>query len=146
MSVFKYPVVAVGASAGGIEALKALVECIPSETKASFVILQHLAPDHESQLVSILARSAKLPCVEAEENMAVDPGHIYVLPPNRYLRIVDHGLFVEEPDDPRGQRMPVDYFMRSLAETAGAQSIEVVLSGTGSDGTNGMRVIKGQAV
>ena len=143
MSVFKYPVVAVGASAGGIEALKALVECIPSETKASFVILQHLAPDHESQLVSILARSAKLPCVEAEENMAVDPGHIYVLPPNRYLRIVDHGLFVEEPDDPRGQRMPVDYFMRSLAETAGAQSIGVVLSGTGSDGTNGLRAIKG---
>lgn len=143
MSVFKYPIVAVGASAGGIEALKSLVECIPSDTKASFVILQHLAPDHESQLVSILSRSANLPCVEAEEDMSVDPGHIYVLPPNRYLRIVDHGLFVDTPDDPRGSRMPVDYFMRSLAETAGAQSIGVVLSGTGSDGTLGLRAIKG---
>ena len=143
VSVFKYPVVAVGASAGGIEALKSLVECIPNDTKASFVILQHLAPDHESQLVSILARSANLPCLEAEEDMAVDPGHIYVLPPNRYLRIVDHGLFVETPEDPRGLRMPVDYFMRSLAETAGSQSVGVVLSGTGSDGTNGLRAIKG---
>ncbi len=143
MSVFKYPIVAVGASAGGIEALKLLVECIPSDTKASFVILQHLAPDHESQLVSILSRSANLPCVEAEEDMSVDPGHIYVLPPNRYLRIVDHGLFVDTPEDPRGSRMPVDYFMRSLAETAGSQSVGVVLSGTGSDGTLGLRAIKG---
>ena len=143
MSVFKYPVVAVGASAGGIEALKAFVEGIPSDTKATFVILQHLAPDHESQLVSILSRSAKLPCVEAEEDLAVDPGHIYVLPPNRYLRIVDHGLFVEMPEDPRGSRTPVDYFMRSLAETAGSQSVGVVLSGTGSDGTLGLRAIKG---
>ncbi len=143
MSVFKYPIVAVGASAGGIEALKSLVECIPNDTKASFVVLQHLAPDHESQLVSILDRSANLPCVEAEEDMAVEPGHIYVLPPNRYLRIVDHGLFVETPDEPRGSRMPVDYFMRSLAEAAGPKSIGVVLSGTGSDGTIGMRAIKG---
>ncbi|EDL49702.1 Signal Transduction Histidine Kinase (STHK) with CheB and CheR activity [Erythrobacter sp. SD-21] len=143
MSVFKYPIVAVGASAGGIEALKSLVECIPSGTKASFVILQHLAPDYESQLVSILSRSANLPCVEAEEDMSVDPGHIYVLPPNRYLRIVDHGLFVDTPQHPRGSRMPIDYFMRSLAETAGSQSVGVILSGTGSDGTLGLRAIKG---
>ncbi len=143
MSAFNHPVVAVGASAGGIEALKSLVECIPGDIKATFVILQHLAPDHESQLVNILARNAKLPCEEAAEDMAVASGRIYVLPPDRYLRIVDHGLFVEEPSDPRGSRMPIDYFMRSLAETAGPQAVGVILSGTGSDGTLGLRAIKG---
>ena len=144
MSKFNYPIVAVGSSAGGIEALKTLAECIPADSRASFVILQHLAPDYDSQLVSILSRVAKLPCLEAEEDMPVNPGHIYVLPPNRYLKIVDHGLFVEIPDKPRGSRMPIDYFMRSLAETAGSQAIGVVLSGTGSDGTLGLRAIKGE--
>lgn len=143
MSAFNHPVVAVGASAGGIEALKALVECIPADTKASFIVLQHLAPDHESQLVNILSRSANLPCADADKDMAVEPGHIYVLPPDRYLRIIDHGLFIEEPSEPRGSRMPIDYFMRSLADAAGPQSVGVVLSGTGSDGTLGLRSIKG---
>ena len=143
LSEFKYPVVAVGASAGGIEALKQLVECISANTRATFIVLQHLAPDHESQLVSILSRSAKLPCFEAQENMVVEPGSIYVLPPDRYLSIVDHGLFVEPPQEPRGSRMPVDYFMRSLADAAGTKAIGIVLSGTGSDGTLGLRAIKG---
>ena len=143
MAEFEYPVVAVGSSAGGIEALKQLVECIPADTKATFIVLQHLAPDHESQLVSILSRSAKLPCHEAKEDVAVEPGSIYVLPPDRYLSIVDHGLFVEPPHEPRGSRMPVDYFMRSLADAAGSKAIGVVLSGTGSDGTLGLRAIKG---
>ena len=70
MSKFDYPIVAVGASAGGIEALKALVECIPKDSRATYVILQHLAPDHESQLVSILGRDSKLPCIQAEEDLA----------------------------------------------------------------------------
>ncbi|SMQ64496.1 PAS domain S-box-containing protein [Altererythrobacter xiamenensis] len=143
MSAFNHPVVAVGASAGGIEALKALVECIPADTKATFVILQHLAPDHESQLVNILSRNAKLPCVEADKDMPVERGHIYILPPGRYLKIVDHGLFSEEPPVPHGSRMPIDYFMRSLADAAGPQSAGVVLSGTGTDGTLGLRAIKG---
>ena len=143
MSKFDYPIVAVGASAGGIEALKALVECIPTDSRATYVILQHLAPDHESQLVSILGRDSKLPCIQAEEDLALEPGHIYVLPPDRYLSIVDHGLFVETPLEPRGSRMPIDYFMRSLAEAAGPQSIGVILSGTGSDGTLGLRAIQG---
>ncbi|WP_156841978.1 chemotaxis protein CheB [Novosphingobium aquimarinum] len=143
MSRFDHPVVAVGASAGGIEALKGFVEHIPAETNASFVILQHLAPDHESQLTEILDRAAHLPVIEASENMAVEPGRIYVLGPNRYLTIVDHGLFTEPPTEPRGLRMPIDHFMRSLADAAGEQSVGVILSGTGSDGTLGLRAIKG---
>jgi len=142
-AVFDFPVVAVGASAGGIEALKALAELIPAETRAAFVILQHLAPDHESQLVNILARAAQLPCRQADENMVVEAGHIYVLPPDRYLSLLDQGLFVQPPLERRGSRMPIDYFMRSLAEAAGAQAVGVVLSGTGSDGSLGLRAIRG---
>ncbi|RPF72827.1 PAS domain S-box protein [Aurantiacibacter spongiae] len=135
--------VAVGASAGGIEALKSFVSQIPADICASFVILQHLAPDHESQLTGILSRAAPLPVQEAEQDAKVEPGHIYVLTPGEYITLVDTGLFVEHPSEPRGKRMPIDHFMRSLAETAGAQSVGVVLSGTGSDGTLGLRAIKG---
>ena len=140
---FDHPVVAVGASAGGVEALKSFVAELPADTPASFVILQHLAPDHDSQLADILSRSSKLPVQEADENMSVASGQIYVLTPDRYLTIVDHGLFVEPPTQPRGLRMPIDHFMRSLADTAGARSIGVILSGTGNDGTAGLQTIKG---
>ena len=140
---FDHPVVAVGASAGGIEALKAFVAEIPADTPASFVILQHLAPDHDSQLADILSRAAKLPVCEADENMPVESGKIYVLTPDRYLTIVDHGLFIEPPNQPRGLRMPIDHFMRSLADTAASRAVGVVLSGTGNDGCAGLKAIKG---
>ncbi|WJY23580.1 chemotaxis protein CheB [Alteriqipengyuania flavescens] len=107
------------------------------------MILQHQAPDHESQLADILSRSSKLPMQEADENMSVASGHIYVLTPDRYLTIVDHGLFVEPPNQPRGLRMPIDHFMRSLAEPASARSVGVIGSGTGNDGTAGLQTIKG---
>lgn len=140
---FDHPVVAVGASAGGVEALKTFVAELPSDTPASFVILQHLAPDHDSQLADILSRAASLPVLEADENMPVTKGHIYVLTPDRYLTIVDHGLFVEPPTQPRGLRMPIDHFMRSLADTAGSRAVGVILSGTGNDGSAGLKAIKG---
>ena len=140
---FPFPIVAVGASAGGIEALKAFFSRIPEDAGAAFVVLQHLSPDYESQLTQILGRAAALPTMEAEQSTTVKNGHIYVLPPDRYLRIVDHGLFVEQPAEPRGLRMPIDYFMRSLAETAGDAAVGVILSGTGSDGALGLREIQG---
>ncbi|MBS7670965.1 chemotaxis protein CheB [Croceicoccus gelatinilyticus] len=140
---FDHPVVAVGASAGGVEALKAFVAELPADTPASFIILQHLAPDHDSQLADILARAAKLPVSEADENMPVEKGHIYVLTPDRYLTIIDHGLFVEPPTQPRGLRMPIDHFMRSLADAAASRAVGVVLSGTGNDGCAGLKAIKG---
>ena len=88
---FDHPVVAVGASAGGVEALKTFVSEIPTDTTASFIIIQHLAPDHDSQLGDILARVSELPVLEADENMPVASGHIYVIQPAKYLTIVDHG-------------------------------------------------------
>ncbi|WP_265562181.1 chemotaxis protein CheB [Sphingomicrobium arenosum] len=143
MSKLEFPIIAVGASAGGIEALKSLVECLPEDTQAAFVILQHLSPEYESQLTSILDRAGNLPCIEADHDMPIERGNIYVLPPDQYLRIADHGLFSEAPDAPRGQRMPIDFFMRSLADAVGPLAAGVVLSGTGSDGTLGLRAIKG---
>ena len=143
MTEFTHPVVAVGASAGGVEALKDFVSCLPNDSPASFVVLQHLAPDHETQLPDILRRATSLPVLEAQQDTQVEPGHIYVLMPDRYVTIVDHGLFVEAPTEPRGLRLPIDFFMRSLADTAGEQAVGVILSGTGSDGTLGLRAIKG---
>ena len=143
MANFDFPIVAVGASAGGIEALKKLVQCLPGDIDAAFVILQHLSPDYESQLTSILENAGELHCTEADHEISIEPGRVYVLPPDKYLRIADHGLFVDAPDAPRGQRMPIDYFMRSLADSAGECAVGVVLSGTGSDGTLGLRAIKG---
>ncbi len=139
---FDHPVVAIGASAGGVEALQAFVSEIPAETPASFVVIQHLAPDHDSQLGDILGRAANLPVLEANKNIAVECGHIYVITPDSFLTIVDDGLFVEAPTQPRGLRMPIDHFMRSLAETAGERAVGVILSGTGNDGTAGLRAIK----
>lgn len=140
---FGHPVVAVGASAGGVEALKSFVSEIPADTAATFVILQHLAPDHDSQLGDILGRASDLPVLEADKDMPVQSGHIYVIQPDEYLTIVDHGLFVEPPTQQRGLRMPIDHFMRSLADTAGSLAVGVVLSGTGNDGTAGLKAIKG---
>ncbi len=107
------------------------------------MILQHLASDHKGQLVDILARAAKLPVCEADENMPMKAGKNYVLTPDRYLTIVDHGLFIEPPNQPRGLRMPIEHFMRSLAETAVSRAVGVVLAGTGKDGWAGLRAIKG---
>ncbi|MBW4330813.1 PAS domain-containing protein [Stakelama sp. CBK3Z-3] len=136
------PVVAIGASAGGIEALKTFVEHLPPEPGCAFIILQHLAPDHESQLSAILARAARLPVVDADHDLPIKPDTIFVLPPDRYLRIAGEGLFVEPPEAPRGQRMAIDYFMRSLARSSGPRAVGVVLSGTGSDGSAGLREIR----
>ncbi|GGC25822.1 hypothetical protein GCM10011371_11740 [Novosphingobium marinum] len=138
-----FPIVAVGASAGGVEALKNFVSELNADDRAAFVILLHLAPDHESQLTDILSRSCALPVSEASQDMPINSGNVYVLTPGRYLTIVDHGLFVEPAHGPRGQRMPIDHFMRSLADSAGPRAVGVVLSGTGNDGSIGLRAIKG---
>lgn len=133
---------AVGASAGGVEALKDFVQDLPERTGAAFVILQHLAPDHESQLTQILGRSAKLKVVNAEDGQTIERDHIYVLQPDKYLTIVDRGLFAAPPEDPRGQRLVIDHFMRSLAAAHASLAAGVVLSGTGRDGSLGLREIR----
>jgi two-component system CheB/CheR fusion protein len=133
-------IVGVGASAGGLEALAGLVRSLPRD-HAAFVIIQHLAPDHESLLPELLARKTNLPVLTAQDLKRVEANHIYVIPPNADLELEDGILRVRKPA-PGRLRLPVDHFFRSLALDQGARSIGVVLSGTGSDGTLGLQAIK----
>ncbi|WP_299308419.1 chemotaxis protein CheB [uncultured Croceicoccus sp.] len=137
------PVVAVGASAGGVEALKEFVSFLPGEIGASFVILQHVAPDQDSRMTEILERVSRLPVEQALPDTRMMPGHIYVLQPDNYLTIEDGILRVETPMDARGLRLPIDRFMDSLARGVGRDAVGIILSGTGKDGTEGLARIKG---
>ena len=137
-----YPIVAVGASAGGLEAFKLFLASLPTDTGMAFVLIQHLDPSHESMLTAILSRSTSMAVREVKHNMPVRPNHVFVIPPGTNL-VFSHGLLQLAPrTEQRGQHRPVDHFMRALAEEHGYKSIGVILSGTASDGTLGMQEIK----
>ena len=135
-------IVGLGASAGGLPALQAFFEALPKDTGMALVVIQHLAPDHESMLRDILARHTPLAVEEATEGRRVAANHIYIIPPDRNLEMQDGVLHLEKSDEPHARRLPVDRFFRALARDRGNRGIGVVLSGTGSDGTLGLRAIK----
>jgi two-component system CheB/CheR fusion protein len=135
-----WPIVGVGASAGGLEALQALVKGL-SCRNMGLIVTQHLSPTHESLLTEILARSTSLEVVTASEGMAVQKGRIHVLPGGADLAI-EGGLLKLSPTQGLGARLPIDAFLRSLASDRGAQAVGVLLSGGGSDGTAGLRAIQ----
>ncbi|REK17740.1 MAG: response regulator [Planctomycetota bacterium] len=135
-------VVGIGASAGGLDALSKLLSAVPEESGMSFVVIQHLDPTHESALTELLARQTSMVVEEVDGDTRVEPNRVYVIPPNKYLAIEDCVLKLSDPKETRGMRMAVDYFFRSLAEDCCEYSIGIVLSGTGSDGTSGLREIK----
>lgn len=139
----KVPIVGIGASAGGLEAIEGFFANTPSDIQIAFVIIQHLAPEHKSIMGSLLEKYTKLKVVEVWDSMKVRPGYIYLNPPNRDVSIMNGKLFLSEPTQPRGVRLAIDYFFRSLAEDQGDKSICIILSGTGSDGTLGLKAIKG---
>ncbi|HEY4219695.1 MAG TPA: chemotaxis protein CheB, partial [Myxococcota bacterium] len=132
-------IVAVGASAGGLDALSNLVHNI-SIDRMAFVVVQHLSPHHESQLPSLLSRQTPIEVKSAADGMKVERNHVYVIPPNTDLAILQGVLHLMTPGV--GPRLSIDYFMRSLAEDQGSRAIGVILSGTGSDGSAGLRAIK----
>jgi two-component system CheB/CheR fusion protein len=134
-------VVGIGASAGGLEALQQLLTYLPSNTGMAFVIIQHLAPNHKSLLSEILAKYTVMPVIEAKNGMRVEKNHIYMIPPRYNIEIESDTLRLEEYDHTKINH-PVDIFFRSLAVAYENRSIAVILSGTGSDGTNGIRSIK----
>ncbi|NMQ29358.1 PAS domain-containing protein [Candidatus Accumulibacter phosphatis] len=138
-----FPIVGIGASAGGLEAFEEFFRHLPDDCGLAFVLVPHLDPGHASLLTEILQRSTAMPVVEAENGVAVAANRVYIIPPNREMAIVHGQLCVAVPELPRGQRMPIDAFLRSLADDQGDQAIGVILSGTGSDGTLGMRAIHG---
>lgn len=130
-----FAVVGIGASAGGLEAFELFLTHLPSDTGAAFVLISHLDPQHPSLLSDILRKSTRMKIVEAEDGMTLEPNHIYVIPPNKYMSVFHNALYLIAPEEPHGQRMPVDFFMRSLAEDRGENAFCIILSGTGSDGT-----------
>lgn len=137
------PIVAIGASAGGLEAFEAFFRSCPEKTGMAFVLIPHLDPDHQSLLTEILQRSTAMPVIEAIDQTTVAPDYVYIIPPNREMAILNGVLQVSEPTQARGQRMPIDAFLRSLADDQAEQAIGIVLSGTATDGTLGLRAILG---
>jgi len=137
-------IVAVGASAGGIEAFTELVTNLPADTGLAYVLVQHLDPKHHSMLTELLSKKTKMPVNEVTDGMGVQPDHVYVIPPNATMSISDHTLQLGPREESRGLHMSIDHFMRSLAESQGNRAIGVILSGSGTDGTLGMAEIQAQ--
>ena len=140
-----FPLVGLGASAGGLEALEQFLGHVPKGCGLGFVVVQHLDPTHKGILVELLQRSTSMPVLQIKDRMKTAPNHVYVIPPNRDLSILHGVLHLLEPAAPRGLRLPIDFFFRSLAADQQEQSIGVILSGMGSDGTLGLRAIKEKA-
>ena len=136
------PVVCVGASAGGLDAFKQLLNKLSPTTGMAFVLIQHLAPAYESILDELLSRETKIPVITAKDNMLLEPDHIYVIPPNSDMGISKMKIKLYSPKKVKGCQMPIDFFLRSLAKDQGNNGIGIILSGTASDGVNGIKELK----
>lgn len=141
-SLRSFPVVGIGASAGGLEAVTSLLENLPANTGMAFVLVQHLDPTHESALTQLLARATSMPVVEAKNNQRLEPNCVHVIPPNKLIALENKQLKLYPRAARQGDRMPVDYFLESLADEEGTQAVGIILSGTGSDGTHGLLAVK----
>ena len=141
-----FPVVGIGASAGGLAAFEEFFSGMPADKDPgmAFILVQHLAPDHKSMLTELIGRYTRMHVYEVEDGMVVQPNCAYIIPPNRDMAFMNGSLQLREPAAPRGQRTPIDSFFRSLAQALHERAICIVLSGTGSDGTMGVRAIKGE--
>ena len=141
----RFPVVGIGASAGGLAAFEAFFSGMPAgvDPGMAFVLVQHLAPDHKSILSDLLRRYTRMRVFEVEDGMVVQRNCAYIIPPNRDMAFLNGALHLLEPAAPRGRRLPIDFFFRSLAQDQHERAIGIVLSGTGSDGAEGVRAIKG---
>ncbi len=142
----QFPIVGIGASAGGLAAFEAFFSGMPADKDPdmAFVLVQHLAPDHKSILSDLIRRYTRMQVSEVEDGVVVQPNCAYIIPPNRDMAFLNGTLQLLEPSSPRGQRLPIDFFFRSLAQDQHERAICIVLSGTGSDGTQGVRAVKGE--
>ena len=130
-----FPIVGVGASAGGLEAFTQLLKALGSGTEMAYVLVQHLDPSHESVLTELLAKATEMPVRQVTDATPVKPNHVYVIPPNMDMNISQGILRLTPRTETRGHHMPVDRFLRSLAEDQRSNAIGIILSGTASDGT-----------
>ena len=138
----KVPIIAVGASAGGLEAIEALIQNMPETIPYAIVVIQHLSPDYKSMMMEILSKRTAMPVHRSENNMKVRKGHIYLIPPKKNMTIF-HGCLLLSDQHPKPKiNFPIDIFFQSAAEDLGEHAIAVILSGTGSDGMRGVRAVK----
>ncbi len=137
-------IVGLGASAGGIQALQEFFGQMSSESSLAFVVVMHLSPEHESNLAAILQTQTSMPVLQVNEAIKVERDHIYVIPPNKHLAMIDGMVTLSDPQQQTGRRIAIDLFFRTLAEQYGQRSVCIVLSGTDSDGVIGLKHIKAQ--
>jgi two-component system CheB/CheR fusion protein len=140
-----FPIVGIGASAGGLEALELFFRQVPAESGMAFVVISHLDPTRKGIMPELLQRVTSMSVIQAADNLKVAPDHVYVIPPNTDLSFMNGGLHLCAPEMAHGLRLPIDFFLRSLAADRQELAIGVILSGMGSDGTLGLRAIKEHA-
>ena len=138
------PIVGIGASAGGLEAVTELLKHLPVDTGLGFVLVQHLDPQHESALTQILARATSMPVREITDNLPVEANHVYIIPPNANLSMTKGVLNLRPRQQARTPPRSIDFFFESLAQDQGKRAIGVILSGTATDGTLGLEAIKAE--
>jgi two-component system CheB/CheR fusion protein len=136
-----FPIVGIGASAGGLDACRKLIASLPVDSGMALILVQHLDPTHESMLVELLASHTTMPVSQAGDGTLIEPDHLYIIPPGAYLSVLGGALHLSQPETPHGARLPYDFLLRSLARDFGRRAIAVVLSGTGTDGSLGVRTI-----
>jgi len=140
-----FPVIGLGASAGGLQALKDFFTHVPAESGMAFVVIMHLSPKHESHAAALLQATTEMPVMQITESVRVEPNRVYVVPPTKHLAMNDGHISLTEPEPLRGgQQVAIDLFFRTLGDTHKQKAVGIVLSGLGSDGTNGLKRIKEQ--
>ncbi len=139
-----FPIVGIGASAGGLKAFQTFFTAMPptSESGMAFVLVQHLAPDHTSMLAELIQRHTQMRVLQVEDGVEVEPNSVYIIPPAHDMAIMNGTLQLLEPGAPHGQRLPIDFFFDSLASDQQDNAIAIILTGTGSDGSQGIKSIK----
>lgn len=137
-----FPIVAIGASAGGIEAASELFEALDAQTNMGYIYIQHMDPHFKSLLSEVISKKTKMKVVEAKHLMPIEPNHVYIIPANKEMTLIDGMLALNSKTDKGNYRMPIDHFMVDLADKQQAAAIGIVLSGAGSDGTLGLKAIK----
>jgi two-component system CheB/CheR fusion protein len=138
----KLPVIGIGASAGGLSAIKEFFANVPADSGMAFVVILHLSPNYASNAAAVIQQASAMPVTQVNEAVRIVPNHVYVIPPNRNLAMNDGVLQPREIDEPRGRRAPIDLFFRALAEAHGRYAAAIVLSGSGADGAIGLQRVK----
>ncbi|WP_052700799.1 chemotaxis protein CheB [Methylocucumis oryzae] len=135
-------IVGIGASAGGLEAIEAFFKHMPNIAGLSFVVIQHLSPHYKSLMAELLSKHTRMPVKRIEDGMVIEPDCIYLITPSKNVTVFHNKLLLVEQDHSKNINLPIDLFLRSLAEDAREKAVGIILSGTGSDGTRGIRAIK----